>query len=217
MQDNKVKTGTLFTTHRLNQISDGVFAVAMTLLVLGIVIPEITTVNVEIELARRIDELAPQFYSYALGFLILANMWILHRYQFRHIRKVDNGLSWLNIGFLVFISFVPFTISVLGNYLNQQIATIVVGINWIGLMSFQMGMWAYAAKNRDLVESDIDMDFAQPWIRGGAIVSLIIGVIMGISFANATAANISFIGMVLFYVVTTARHRMPWQRRSERW
>ena len=84
-------------------------------------------------------------------------------------------------------------------------------------MSFQMGMWAYTARNRDLVESDIDWDLARPWIRGGIIICVIIGVIMGISFANATAANISFIGMVLFYVVTTARHRFPWQKVNERW
>lgn len=217
MHDNKVRTGTLFTTQRLNQITDGVFAVAMTLLVLGIVIPEVTTGNAQMELAKRINELGPKFYSYALGFLILGNMWIMHRYQFRHIRQVDNGLSWLNIGFLVFISFVPFTISLLGDYLHEGTATIMVGINWLAFMGLQMGMWAYAARNRDLVESDIDMDFARPWIRAGAIVCVIIGIIMGISFVNATAANISFIGMLIFYVVTTARHRLPWQKANERW
>ena len=217
MHKDTSKAGTFFTTQRMNQISDGVFAVAMTLLVLSIVIPEITSGNVAMELTKRINELGPKFYSYALGFLILGNMWILHRLQFHRIRQIDNGLSWLNIGFLVFITFVPFTISVLGNYLHQVTATIVVGINWLALMGFQMGMWAYIARNRDLVESDIDMTFARPWIIGGAIVCAIIGVIMGLSFVNATAANISFIGMVLFYVITTARHRYPWQKASERW
>ena len=84
-------------------------------------------------------------------------------------------------------------------------------------MAFRTGMWAYTARQRNLVESDISIDFARPWIKGGAIICVIIEIIMSISFINATAANISFIGMVLFYVVTTARHRYPWQKAIERW
>ena len=71
--------GSFFTTNRIEALTDGVFAIVMTLLVLDISIPEIVRSSVQAELPGRLLELWPKFYSYVLSFVVLGLMWISHR------------------------------------------------------------------------------------------------------------------------------------------
>jgi uncharacterized membrane protein len=107
---------------RIETLTDGIFAVAMTLLVLNISVPQISSHSADIvgtELLKRLFDLWPKILSYAISFLILAIYWSGHHRQFHYIKHSDRVLVWINIMFLMFISILPFSTSLLGEYREQ--------------------------------------------------------------------------------------------------
>src|SRR5262249_48029527 len=111
-------------TNRIEALSDGIFAIAMTVLVLGIQVPD---GGGEAELSARLVTLGPQLDSYALSFVMLGVMWVGHHYQFQYICRADRGFLWLNLVFLLAVTFVPFATGVLGNYPGAPLAVFLYG------------------------------------------------------------------------------------------
>lgn len=146
---------------RIETLTDGVFAIAMTLLVLEISVPEIShssgTEDIVTELSRKLFELWPKVLSYVISFVILGIYWIGHHNQFHYIKRSDRILLWITILFLMFVAFIPFSTALLREYGDQQISVIIYGINLIltGL-SLYLQWWYAATKDRRLVESDLD-------------------------------------------------------------
>lgn len=98
-------------TRELDRIiffSDAIFAIVMTLLILDIPVPEIAPGLAQAELPSRVLELWPKFFSYVLSFLVIGTYWLAHHGTYRYIESYDRGLMWLNLLFLLSISFVPF-------------------------------------------------------------------------------------------------------------
>jgi Endosomal/lysosomal potassium channel TMEM175 len=89
--------------NRVEALTDGVFAIAMTLLVFGVELPHTTD-----SLASRLWSLCPKLASYALSFVMLGVLCIGHHYQLNHLRRTDRALIWLNLSFLLAITFLPF-------------------------------------------------------------------------------------------------------------
>src|SRR5260370_42083933 len=89
--------------NRVETLVDGVFAIAMTLLIFNIKVPELPGGGKDPDLNRRLLALWPQFTSYAITFVMLAIYWVGHHNQFHFIRRVDRSLLWLNILFLMTI------------------------------------------------------------------------------------------------------------------
>ncbi|WAC39720.1 TMEM175 family protein [Pedobacter sp. SL55] len=130
---------------RIVAISDAVFGVAMTLLVLEIKIPEVN--GKEIDLINAFLKLLPKFLVYFLSFLTAGIFWMGQAAQFEFIKKSDRNLNWINLIFLLFVSVLPFSTAFLGDYIHYHFG---VGIYWLNL--FLMGLmlyvnWHYAIKN----------------------------------------------------------------------
>jgi len=114
------------TTNRIEAFSDGVFAIAMTLLVLQISVPEIPEALVAIELPRKLLALWPaKLLSYAMSFVLIGIYWVTHHITFHHIKRSDPVLLWLNILFLMCVSFIPFPTALIGQYLHQQLPVLI--------------------------------------------------------------------------------------------
>ncbi|HUZ80348.1 MAG TPA: TMEM175 family protein [Thermoplasmata archaeon] len=111
-------------TGRLLALSDGVFAFAMTLLVINLSIPSAVALNsppyaglpTGVAISRFLGSETSLFISYVVAFLVIAVWWTLHRRIFRHIRGVDAILNWTNIAFLMFIAVTPFVTGLNGLY-----------------------------------------------------------------------------------------------------
>jgi uncharacterized membrane protein len=98
---------------RMVFFSDAVFAIAMTVLVLDLIIPE----GLELEdLQTALVEAVPEFFAYALSFAVLAGAWLNHHRRFTVIRRFDSRLQWLNLLLLFFIAMLPMPTSFLSNY-----------------------------------------------------------------------------------------------------
>lgn len=194
------KVGTFLTVHRIEALTDGVFAIVLTLLVLDISIPLITHSSLQVELPRRLIELWPKFYSYVLSFIVLGMFWSNHHLAFHHIKRSNNGLVWINIFFLMFVALIPFTTSLIGDYRMEQLPFVIYVINVLLILIMRLILWTYATGKYRLVDSDINPRLVKGRKLSMIVTSLILILAIGISFINVAAA-FSVLALMLVYGV----------------
>ena len=193
--------------HRLAALTDGVFAIVMTLLVLEISIPEIAQSSLNSELPQRLIELWPKFLSYVISFVILGIFWYLHHIAFHYIKRSDNGLIWLNILFLMFVALIPFSTSLFGSYGTEQLPLIIYAINIIFVMAIRFIIWTYATAKRRLVDKDISTRLLR-WDKLITLGLFLIFLLMiGVSFINVTAARAVFSLLGIFGLIMSIMAR----------
>ena len=146
------------TVHRVEALSDGVFAIAMTVLVLEIRVPEGGGAG---GLSAQLTALWPKFASYAMSFVMLGVLWIGHHLQFEYIRRTDRPLLWFNLAFLLSITFLPFSTGVLGNYYESPLAVALYGGTVVVAGTCLLAHWVYATRKHHLVSGDLDQSVIQ--------------------------------------------------------
>jgi TMEM175 potassium channel family protein len=139
-------------TARLETFSDGVFAIAATLLILEIRLPEHGSVT------HGLLHLWPSYAAYAISFLTIGIMWINHHALFAVIDRVDRTFLAINIVFLMVIAFIPFPTEVLAQHLQHDAtaATIFYGLTSVAMACVFDAVWFYAAIGRRLIAADAD-------------------------------------------------------------
>jgi len=114
-------------SRRVETLADGVFAIAMTLLVLEVKVPELPDPVTGVAMVGALAGLLPSVAGFAVSFVILGMLWIGHHNQFHFIRRVDRPLLWINIFYLLCIAFVPFATAFITRYPLQPAALLVYG------------------------------------------------------------------------------------------
>lgn len=143
------------TKSRVEALTDGVFAVAMTLLVFEIKVPGLLREASASGLARKLVALWPNFVGYAISFFILAIYWVGHHNQFHFIRRTDRPFLWLNVVFLFFVTLIPFSAALISAHPDEFIAIAFYGCNLIAVGLLLYSIWLYATRNRRLVDHDL--------------------------------------------------------------
>jgi uncharacterized membrane protein len=139
-------------TGRIEALADGVFAIAMTLLVLDLKVP----INVAPgELFNSVSHLAPQFIAYAVSFMVLAVYWIGHHNQFHLIIHSDRTLLWINMFFMMSIAFLPFSTGLLASYNDETTAVVLYGSNVIFSGLALYAHWVYASGKGKLIKEGV--------------------------------------------------------------
>lgn len=110
---------------RLEAFSDGVFAIAITLLVLGIEVPDVDSDR----LGTALSDLWPSVFGYFLGFAVIGLFWVAHHSFFAVVERHDARLLWTNLLFLSLIAAMPFSTGLIGDYGDSALATIVFAVN----------------------------------------------------------------------------------------
>jgi uncharacterized membrane protein len=165
--------------NRLEALTDGIFAITMTLLVLDISVPQISShpaadVLAGTELLTRLINLWPKTFSFGISFIILAIYWMAHHRQFHYIKHSDRILIWINVMFLMATCLLPFSTSLLGEYREQQISILVYGGNSIAIASLLYVQWWYATSHRSrLVDENLD-----PIVKSTSSRRLLFGIIV---------------------------------------
>ncbi|MEZ4412322.1 MAG: TMEM175 family protein [Gemmatimonadales bacterium] len=131
-------------SRRIEALVDGVFAVAMVLLVLQVPLPELPAAPTPEGVITALFAVLPAVGSFALSFLILGTLWMGHHGQFRHIRRVDRTMLWLNVFLLLCIAFVPFVTVFLARYPLQPAALVVYGGTLLLCGVFLFAHWGHA-------------------------------------------------------------------------
>lgn len=136
------------STERLAALSDGIFAVAMTLLVLDIHIPSAATVHTEAALCQALAALGPQWIAYLMSFLTLGIFWAGQQTQLNHFGEGSRDLTWIHLGFLFTITLMPLTTRLLAEFITYRAALILYWLNILlpGLML--LWSWNYATNHK---------------------------------------------------------------------
>lgn len=151
-----------FATQRLETLIDGIFAIAMTLLVFNIKLPERTEIAGGAELAAALVALAPHFSAFVQSFLLLALFWFVSHRQMRAIRHADARFLWINLCWLMAVALVPFSTSLNGEFGRywEGAAFFHGNLLLVGLLSY--AIWHYADRRALIHES-----LTAAAIRGG--------------------------------------------------
>jgi uncharacterized membrane protein len=108
--------------NRVEALSDGIFAIVMTLLILELHVPKLPATAANVEVTAALFDLWPKFVSYLVAFISLGVFWIAHHIMYHAVRRADRTLLWLNIVFFMFVSVMPFSTSLLNSFPAALIA-----------------------------------------------------------------------------------------------
>ncbi|WP_048181853.1 TMEM175 family protein [Methanoculleus sediminis] len=146
-----------YPKNRAEALTDGIFAFAMTLLVLSLDVPEGLRDPSDAAIAATLVGQVPALFHYFLAFFILASFWIAHHAQVDRLRQIDRTFLWINIAALMFVALVPFSVSLVGDYPGGTFAVVTFEANLLVIGLLFAAQWGYAAHNRRLVRPGTDI------------------------------------------------------------
>lgn len=191
---------------RLEALSDGIFAFAMTLLVINIEVPdEVPAIVAPEPVQALLAKLYPDFAHYFLAFIILAAFWVIHHSFMSHLRFVDRKLLWLNILGLMCIALIPFSTQLADTYVHYPASAIIFELNILAVGMIFLSQWLYASESRRLVADELpDADISRvTWsIFGMPLLSL---AAMGIAFLGYTWSILVYLLLPPAYLLWLSR------------
>ncbi len=169
-------------TGRIEALTDAVFAIAMTLLVLNLAVPEASSGLTNIELHKILIGQVHKFYNYVLSFILLAVFWVVHHQQFHWIKRTDYRFLWINIFILILVALIPFSTDLVGNFKSDIVAETFFAGNMLVLGSLFLAAWVYATKNYRLIDHDLDDTVIRRGLRGNLITPIVSLLVIILSF-----------------------------------
>jgi uncharacterized membrane protein len=167
---------------RLEALSDGLFAFAMTLLVLDLRVPSAAIVHGEPTLQHALLRVLPRIVPYLMSFMTLGIFWIGQQTQLNALTRTDRNLTWIHLAFLLPVTFVPFTTSLLAEFLSYRTALLVYWLNIFLLGLFLYFSWTYS-RHAGLIKDDMTEEtraavdrrivIAQSLYAGGAALAFV--------------------------------------------
>jgi len=186
-------------TARIEAFSDGVFAIAITLLILEIKVPTPSSVD----LSHQLLQLWPSFVAYVISFAFIGIMWINHHRLFTHIHRSDNALMFVNLLLLLGVTSVPYPTAVLAQHLghpSQRTAVIFYQGTYVAIAIFFNVLWRYA-KSHHLLGKEVDMAAADKISTQYAFGPLMYLMCMGLAWVSVTASLVVNIALACFFAV----------------
>jgi uncharacterized membrane protein len=175
---------------RVLALSDGVFAIALTVLVLEIALPATTTART---LGQDLRDLGPKYFAYALSFFTIGTLWLIHRLVFRRIARTNTTLLIIDLLLLMGVAFLPFPTAVLGEFGDNSTATVFYASVMTVTSCLSSGLWWYASGDRALLRPGTGPD----WIRAGRIRALVGPTVFALSIPVAAFAPYAAVVMWL--------------------
>ncbi|HMK53409.1 MAG TPA: TMEM175 family protein [Methanobacteriaceae archaeon] len=169
------------TTSRIETLVDGIFAIAMTLLVLSIAVPDISRVASESALQQQLWLLWPKILSYVLSFWILSMFWRVNHQQFYFIKRTNPALITINVCWLLFIVLVPFSTDLIGDYPNYFTANLIFQLNLFFAGILYYVNWFYAVR-KGLLDEKMDKTTIQLMSRNNLIFPILSIIALGLAY-----------------------------------
>jgi uncharacterized membrane protein len=185
---------------RLEAFSDGVFAIVITLLVLEIRLPERSAFDNIDQLPGKLLEIWPRISSYITSFAIIGLYWVFHHYALNFVAKVDGVILWVNILFLLFISFLPFPTMLMGRYPSTTLPIVIYTANLLLANATGLFLIYYLRCKPSLVSPHFTNEVFQSqlhlyvWVNVIYIIAIVLAFfIPAVSYWTVTAMAIALI------------------------
>ena len=198
------------STNRIEAFSDGVFAIALTLLVLEIKLPEISAIHTDQQLQDFLFSQGPTYLSYVLSVLVIGIFWVAHHGLFHYIRRADRNLFWLNILFLLTVTFIPFPTALLGTFSNYHTAVVIYGAS-LALTGILLDImrW-YATSKHRLVDPHLDAHLIRTAMRRNLTGPVIYLLAIAISFLPWHLMGINSVQVcIALYILVPLLYILP--------
>lgn len=194
------------STQRIEAFSDGVFAIAITLLILNIGVPH---VHGQARLGLEIWKLWPSYFAYLVSFIMVGIYWSNHHYVYQLYKRVDHQFLLLNVFFLLCISFLPFPTAVLAEYMtdlpNREPAASFYSFGLL-LPALSWGLvWMYASKDNRLLDETLDPKFVKLLSRQYMFSTGLFLAAFAISFSTPVIALCINVGLTVLYMLPPKR------------
>jgi uncharacterized membrane protein len=183
---------------RLAALSDGIFAVAMTLLVLDIRVPVGQALHVSAQVQAlwqsgalaeeqalwgALGGLAPNLLAYLMSFLTLGMFWVGHQTQLNHFEKSNRHLSWIHLTFLLAVSLMPFSTGLLAAFITFRLALVVYWLNLLFLGVVLLASWRYAQR-AGLIKEETTPELRNALVRRIVIAQLLYAFALALCVIN---------------------------------
>jgi uncharacterized membrane protein len=201
-------------TSRVEAFSDGVFAIAITLLIIEVHVPLREHAD---ELGHELLNLWPSYLGYLTSFLTIGVMWINHHYVFSLIDRVDRTMLLLNTTLLLMIAFVPFPTAVLAQFIETdgaRAAAVLYGATLTVTAINFFVWWRYASSSRRLIAEQVPDHVVQDITRAYTPGTLIYGGAMLLAFVEPWLSAALYLAIAVFYALPLMQWRARLARRG---
>jgi uncharacterized membrane protein len=196
---------------RVVNFSDAVFAIAMTVLVLSVRVPDVPSAR----LGSALNDQVASIWSYFLSFAVIALYWLAHHRLFHYVRRVDFRTLGLNLVLLAFIAILPFPTDLLGRYGNTRIGTMSYAgaATAVGVASALL--WGHVSSTPGLLRPDTPRTFVRHAQLRGITVPIVFALSIPIAWWNVDAAKYFWIAIVPVRIALARRFGSVYAPRSE--
>jgi len=180
---------------RVLTLSDGVFAIAMTLLVLELRVPERTVTVRPVDVLR---EIRPSFIAFLISFFVIASAWANHRDLFEVIRLTDRNLVWLNLVYLLPLTMIPFGAALLSRYGSDRVSLTIYGGLLLAIAVMRLVIWLYATSRPHLLFEPVGRELR----RAGVLLVIVPITLYVVAIVLAQVGNIEQdVSLVIYALV----------------
>jgi len=197
---------------RLAALSDGIFAVAMTLLVLDLRVPAAAAIHSERDLWGALVALAPRLLIFLMSVMTLGIFWVGQQTQLNHFARSDRNLAWIHISFLCAVCLVPFSTSLLAEFIHYRTALLAYWLNILLLGLTLYWSWSYATRTH-LLANDVPEEIHPAVVRRIVIAQSLYAAGAALCFLNP---YYSIAAIVLVQVNYAIAPRFCWGLFSRR-
>jgi uncharacterized membrane protein len=204
LPENQLSEFEITETTRLEAFSDGVFAIAITLLVLEIRLPSTTNAEGAGSLGTALLQLWPTYLAYVTSFITIAIMWVNHHATFRTIRRVNRPMLFLNALLLLAITFLNFPTAIVAEYFEKpdaQVAAMFYSGTLFIINLLYNSLWWYVIRHPELLDSKISKELVQKFVRKYSISLFAYPFAFVIAFFNAQLSIILCLAAGIFFGV----------------
>jgi uncharacterized membrane protein len=188
-----------FGKNRIEALADGIFAVAMTLLVLDVKLAGDEIFNSDLALLTRLFSLEHTFVIYLISFIVLGMFWVAHHAHFHYIQYVDHTILWINIIFLFGVTAVPFATDLLGDYHHLRLPYVIYSLKILLLAGLLLLQILYLRRHPELAQPELTADVARQIVVRTAIFASVPLMSMVIAFYNTHWALYSYFLLVVVH------------------
>jgi len=191
-----------FEKNRMEALIDGIFAVALTLLVLDIKLPENVAYPTNEALWNRLVDLERHFVIYVISFVVIGIYWVAHHVQFHYVRYTDRRLIWINMLFLLLISFLPFATDLVGDHREITLPCEIYGVTLLLLSGLSYVHLRYLYRHPYLATAELNSVAVKLLRRRIALFAIVPALSMVMAFYNTRVA-------LFVYLLIATAHFLP--------
>jgi uncharacterized membrane protein len=196
------------STTRIEALSDGVFAIVLTLMVFQIRIPNISSEDAASQLWPQLMHQWPEFYSYVSTFLLVGIYWVAHHNMYHLIRRSTRPLMWMNLIFLMFVAFVPYSVALAGRYDKVQRIMILYGVHLMAISILLWLQWWYVTRRRNLLTTRLGPKFVRSMDLKMLAAPAVCVLAIGASFVNVRWSKLLYVITIVLYLLPSHMDRI---------